>query len=108
MLFRSQFDSVVVPFHDPDVVLNHLPEQLNQVILRIFCRFLEWFESHHLCLDLRLAERANLKRKELLDVFGEQFFLFELPWVSSFDSLQQCDLLLCEGGNQKKDDLVLE
>lgn len=57
--------AAVIPLDDADVVLDHLPEQLDQVGLGIFSLLLERFELDHLSLYLILTERADFERQEL-------------------------------------------
>ena len=62
-------------------MLNKLPYQLNQVILRVESALLKRFEGAHLLCDYVLLQGHQFKGQELANILREQLVLFKFTGV---------------------------
>lgn len=66
-----QGNATVVALNHTQVMLNKLPNQLDQVVLAVHGLVLEWLKRGHLLRDVILLQRHQLEGEELSDVLGQ-------------------------------------
>ena len=87
-----QRDSAIVALNNAQVVLDQLPDQLNQVVLVVQSPVLERLKGSHLLSDIILLKRHQFKCQELSHILREQFVLVKLARVHSLNQVELVDL----------------
>ena len=87
-----QRDSAIVALNNAQVVLDQLPDQLNQVVLAVQSAVLERLKGSHLLCDIILLQRHQFKCQELSHILRKQLVLLKFARVHSLNQVELVDL----------------